>query len=150
VQIAFLHRFLPNTGQSRNGALSLFIDFLVNPLAGKLSGPCTHCDSYFINETARLRVYCSRECSSAATSRHTHAERRAQLEAQNLRDAARSIKAFEKARTQKGWKKWVSDDTGISQNWLTRAVKANKLVAPPEGRRLMKTPLLTPGFRRRR
>ena len=130
VQFAFIPRLLDDIGPARNAALHLFTNLLVNPLAEKLSGPCEHCRLFFISKRDGGRVYCSRKCSSAATSKKTRDERRSRERFEKLGVAQLSVNRSMK-RGSKDWKEDVSSETRISKKWLTQAANAGELHSLP-------------------
>jgi hypothetical protein len=119
-------------------ALSRFIQFLVNPLAPTLGGPCGRCGKFYVKNTKRQKTYCSRQCGTANTASTATQKRRQAGYSRKLMIAQRAIAQGSKrdfARTS--WKKWVKAHTKneITEQWLTRAVNSGKLAAPVAGRR---------------
>lgn len=130
VQIAFIPRLPAHIKPARKMALQHFVNLLLNPLAEKLGGPCARCGVFFISGRDCDRVYCSRECSSAATSSQKHEEQRARERAEKLQLAQGWIERSKRERTR-DWKEYVhSADRTISKNWLTRAAKTGELCPP--------------------
>lgn len=97
-----------------------------------LGGPCKTCERWFVRETARPSIYCSRACS---VNGQKAKERRAQRD-KLLADIKAATLNYESlsvnSRYRKmGWRKYVMDATGTSQKFLTQMVKRGK-IAPPK------------------
>lgn len=114
----------------REIAIELFLRFLLNPFNDKLGGPCKYCNAYFFRETEHRSVYCSRLCALRFTSRAAQKKSRDAQTAQNIQAFTNSVAGWRKSAKSKEWKGWVSADTGISKNWLTRAVKRGLIQEP--------------------
>lgn len=115
-------------------ALEYFMSLITNPQWQMLGGPCRRCEDFYLKETNRRRVYCSRKCSSAATAVPSVSRRRRQVQANRIRGAQDAIDEWSKAKRRTGWKDWVSSRTGYTVKWITRAV-TNKGLRPPDGER---------------
>jgi hypothetical protein len=118
-------------------ALTRFIQFLVNPLAATLGGPCQRCGKFYVKNTTRQKTYCSRGCGTANTALAATQKRRQAGYSRKLMIAQRAIEQWNKRGSPRtSWKKWVSAHTkkGITQQWLTRAVNSGKLAAPGPAR----------------
>ena len=70
----------PRVSPQKIAALTLFTQFLVNPLSLKLGGPCARCDTYYVKNTPRQKVYCSRTCGKGNTAQATTRKRRKEKE----------------------------------------------------------------------
>jgi hypothetical protein len=117
----------------KDAALTRFIQFLVNPLAPTLGGPCERCGKFYIKNTKRQKTYCSRKCGTTKTALSATQKRRQAGYSRKLMIAQRAIAQGSKrgfARTS--WKRWVKAHTKneITEQWLTRAVNSGKLAAP--------------------
>lgn len=110
--------------------LSLFLDFLLNPFNTRLGGPCARCGRYFIRKNLRHKIYCSQRCGLRHTAMAVNRKRRAAEHGEKLHRARESAARWAKSRTRTDWKDWVSRDTTISKNWLTRAARNAELVVP--------------------
>jgi hypothetical protein len=128
------YMYLPRGGKASNRefAQRVFLGFLVNPSNELLGGPCLYCGRYFLTRTKRNKKrYCSAECGKRFTSRLANAQRRAGEKDQLVEVARQTIKDFTRVRTKLPWKDWVSQKSGISKSWLTRAVRT-KLISEPD------------------
>jgi hypothetical protein len=124
-------------GSQKDVALTRFIHFLVNPLAPTLGGPCERCGRFYIKNTKRQKIYCSRQCGTANTALTATQKRRQAGYSRKLIIAQRAIEQWsQKGSCRTSWKKWVSAHTKkeITQQWLTRAVNSGKLAAPVPAR----------------
>lgn len=129
----------PVAGPGRSGrypgtpfeaALRTFFLFLLNPYNESLGGPCKHCGKYYVKNTKRQKVYCSKRCGLLQTSKSAIKKRRLKFHRNQLATAKRSAKAWAKSKTRKGWKEWVSNDAHVTKHWLTRAVNSGELNEP--------------------
>lgn len=122
----------PLNSPQKEAALSCFAQFLVNPLALKLGGPCARCGKFYIKNTTRQKTYCSGRCGTARTALSATQQRRQAGYAKKLLMAQQAVEQYGKARSRKGWKEWVLARTKgeITDKWLTRAVNLGRL-APP-------------------
>jgi hypothetical protein len=117
-------------GEPLEIALGLFLNFLINPYNQKLGGPCKNCDKFYVKNTKRQRVYCSKRCGLNHTSQSTLRKHRQQEHLAKLKTAERHAAMWVKTKTSKDWKSWVSNEATISKNFLTRAVRNGELVSP--------------------
>jgi hypothetical protein len=111
-------------------ALKHFMGLITNPLWELLGGPCRRCGNYFLKNTERKRIYCSRTCSSAETSTLAITKRRQQDQAKKRLQAQRFIAKWDGRRSWSPWKRWVAAEAGCTVQWLTRAVN-NGTIRPP-------------------
>ena len=114
----------------RETAFGLFINFLLNPFNQRLGGPCKHCNKYYVKKTKRQNVYCSRKCSLNHTSLETNRRQRARENAMKLKRVKISLTAWSMLKRISDWKIYVSKDTNISKNFLTRAQKHGLIDIP--------------------
>jgi Amidohydrolase family len=70
------HRANHKNFSQKDAALEHFIEFLVNPLALKLGGPCERCARFYIKSTKRQKTYCSRRCGMGRTALSATQKRR--------------------------------------------------------------------------
>ena len=117
-------------GHPLDDAIGMFYLFLLNPYNEKLGGPCKQCGRYYVKHTKRQIVYCSKRCGLKRTSTAFLKKQRQQDRQQKVEKAKRSAKRWAATRIHQGWKEWVSSDTQISMNFLTRLVKSGELDAP--------------------
>jgi hypothetical protein len=111
-------------------ALSYFMKLLINPYWDMLGGPCYRCDNYYIKNTKRQKVYCSRGCATAATAIPATRKRRNAEHVKKLNKAEQAINLWALRRRRKDWKEWVHDQTGLTVKWLTRAANLGDLIPP--------------------
>ena len=135
-QLAYLTppEFLPSV-KPLEIALGHFIQFLLNPYNEKLGGPCKQCGNYYVKKSERKKaVYCSVRCGHRFTSRLANKERRDREHEKQFKLAKKSIARWRNAKTSKPWKEWVSIETNISKQWLTRAVEKREISEPVKSR----------------
>jgi hypothetical protein len=130
-RLAYLRvpEYMPQ-GKPLEIALGLFLNFLLNPYNEKLGGPCKHCGNYYVKNTKRQVVYCSKRCGHKHTSQTVIRKYRQQERKENLDKVKRSSARWAKTKRSKDWKEWVNKETRISKNFLTRAVRNKELVEP--------------------
>jgi hypothetical protein len=122
--------------QHRQSALLRFVLLITNPQWEKLGGPCgnKNCGKFYIKKkTVRPGKYCSRKCAWATTARVATNSRRQREHDRRIHEAIRLRELWKKARTTKGWKRWVSDagkEYEITPNFLSLAVRNGELAAP--------------------
>jgi len=126
------HRANHKNFSQKDAALEHFTEFLVNPLALKLGGPCERCGKFYIKNTTRQKTYCSRRCGMGRTALSATQKRREAGHAKKLLTAQQMIEQYGKVRRWKGWKEWVHAESKgeITEKWLTRAVNLGKLIPP--------------------
>lgn len=112
-------------------ALAHFMALVVNPQWHKLGGPCYRCRKYYVKKTLRQKAYCSRRCGSISTALATMRRKRAKEHWDKLERAQKALERWTSVRTEGSWKEWVAVETDITVRWLTRAVNAGGLKAPP-------------------
>lgn len=117
-------------GEPLEIALGLFLGFLIDPYNERLSGPCKHCDKFYVKKTKRQIVYCSKRCGLNHTSQSVLRKRRLREHLATLKKAERFATRWAAARTSKDWKSWVNKEALISKNFLTRAVRKGELTEP--------------------
>jgi hypothetical protein len=116
------------------GALTLFTQFLVNPLSLKLGGPCKRCDRFYIKSDPRNKAYCSRTCGKENTARASTKRRRKEEDDGKVLKAQLAIEQLmQKGPFGKDWKKRVATKmhSGVTEKWVTRALNMGKLERPP-------------------
>lgn len=113
-------------------AFELFMTLITNPQWELLGGPCRRCGDYYLKKTRRQKAYCSRTCSSTATAVSIMRQRRQQERAKKIRNAQSDIGEWSKNKRRLAWKDWVSNRTGYTVRWITRAVNNGEL-QPPDG-----------------
>jgi hypothetical protein len=50
--------------QGKQAALSMFVTLIVHPELDRFAGPCPRCSNYYLKNSARQKVYCSRTCGA--------------------------------------------------------------------------------------
>lgn len=112
-------------------AFELFFELISNPLWETLGGPCARCGRYYLKNTKRQKVYCSRTCGSGATARSAVQKKRIEEHKQKLRWARSEIKSWRSRKRRIGWKRWISQrNPDLTVQWLTRAHNRGELSAP--------------------
>jgi hypothetical protein len=109
---------------------AFFLLLIMNPYWNRLGGPCARCDNYYVKKTNRQKVYCSKHCGLMETSINANRKRRSRLHIEKVEKARIVIAKWETTRTKRNWKTWVSEKTGFTINWLTRAVARGDLHEP--------------------
>jgi len=115
----------------------LFAALTLNPYCNRLGGPCARCGSYYVKKTIRQKVYCSQKCGCAATALRAVRDKRAEEYDQKLSLVEKAIARWAAGSRKQDWKRWVSQRTEISLNWLSRAINKGKAIPPelPHSRR---------------
>jgi hypothetical protein len=118
----------------KQAALTLFTEFLVNPLSSKLAGPCKRCRGFYAKSDPRNKTYCGRECASGSTA-SSRTKKRRQDDHRDLLDKAELAleKLTQKGSLPKNWKKLIASEVrvGLTQKWVTRALNVGELKWPP-------------------
>jgi hypothetical protein len=120
-------------------ALELFALLVIDARASRFGGPCDRCGRYYIKKRKTQKRYCGRRCAHLASAVKSTRKRLDAERAEKLRRAIRAAKIWKTARTQLGWKEWVSrSELDITPKFLTRAVNNGELTPPnaPQGREL--------------
>ena len=121
------------TSPQKDAALTLFTEFLVNPLSWKLAGPCKRCGRFYPKSDPRNKTYCGRKCASGSTATSRTRKRR-QDDHRALLDKAELAleKLKQKGSHPKNWKKLIAIQVkvGLTQKWVTRAWNKNELILP--------------------
>lgn len=112
-------------------ARELFALLVIDARWSRLGGPCDRCGRYYIKKRTDQKRYCGRRCAHLASAVSSTRRRLDAEKAEKLRRAIQAAKNWRTARTQLGWKEWVSrTEPGITPKFLTRAVTNNELEAP--------------------
>jgi|SRR5665213_1324229 len=109
---------------------AFFLLLIMSPYWNRLGGPCARCGNYYVKKTIRQKVYCSKRCGLMETSIETNRRRRNEQHKQKVKKALEVISKWESTRTRKSWKVWVSERTGFTRIWLTRALSRGDLHEP--------------------
>jgi hypothetical protein len=121
----------------RFGAIELFFEFIIGPLQ-RTVGRCKRCQKYYWNRWGHSnKQYCTARCARAESATQLTFERRRREHEESLGNIRAAIGSFERlspARSARirNWKKWVNQETGISLNFITRAINRGE-IAPPKG-----------------
>lgn len=115
-------------------ALEYFMTLITNPQWKMLGGPCQRCKDYFLKKTRRQRVYCSRTCGSRVTAGQAVNRHRQQQRAKKIEIAQRAIGKYGEQKRRLAWKDWVSNHTGYTTQWITRAANKGELKQPSNAR----------------
>lgn len=120
------------TGKNFRDQAALYASILItNPLRGKLCDePClrTRCGRWFIKRRA-LQKQCSGRCTGIVQNTDRKAGLREKKHKEDLKRARNAAQKWETS-TRVEWKKFVSDETGLTFKWLTRAVNQGALRQP--------------------
>ncbi len=119
-----------NRSSAQRGVLEDFMMLIANPRWELLGGPCAGCRDYFLKHTKRQTVYCSRTCSSAVTAVPAMKRKRQEEQARKIQLAQEYIGEWYKTKRRLGWKEWVSNETGFTIRWITRAANRGALRPP--------------------
>lgn len=125
---------IPSTAESSYSkqALQDFMILITNPLWELLGGPCVRCGEYYLRKVKRQKIYCSRNCASEATAVAATRRQRQQEHTDKIRRAQSAVNKWTKVNSRLGWKDWVSNETGYTVRWITRAANKKDLMTPPE------------------
>jgi hypothetical protein len=140
ILVAATSASIPTRSQERNvqrqaalrveqEAIRLFVSLTLNPAWEKLGGPCARCGRYYVKRRVSQKVYCSRRCGNTATAIVRTAAQRAEERKKKLSVARKFIRQWRRS-SGVGWKEFVSDKTGLTFKWLTRAVNQGELRLP--------------------
>jgi hypothetical protein len=116
----------------KDQALRDFLMLITNPQWELLGGPCARCGDFFLKKTRRPRVYCTRKCSSAITAVQAVNQHRKKKHAEKIEIAQRAIGKYSEKKRRLAWKEWVSNQTGYTKRWITRAVNKGDLRSPDD------------------
>jgi hypothetical protein len=111
-------------------ALQQFMELISNPRWHLLGGPCRECGMFYVKNTKRQKVYCSRACGSKATAKITQRATRASESAVKLATAQKEIDKIFAKGAGCDWKRLVSKRTGYTLRWITRSANKKLLRAP--------------------
>lgn len=116
----------------KDAALTLFAEFLVNPLSLKLGGPCARCGLFYLKNTPRQKTYCSRRCGTGNTAMSaTKRKRQAEAAVKVLRAQLALERMQLKKPIPRNWKVRIAAKADVTEKWLTRALNQGKLSLPP-------------------
>lgn len=113
-------------------AMLIFSKLIINRDWAKLDGPCSWCSKYFVRQRNSFgpneNVYCSRECSGAATATaSTKAKHEAEYAAK-LKDAQNAAGRWKPGKIP--FKEFVRRETGFTKTWITQAINKGNLREP--------------------
>lgn len=112
-------------------ALSMFVTLIIHPELDKFAGPCARCSKFYLKNSARQKVYCSRRCGAYRNALLATRRRREKEHRDWLEKASKAIAAWTPSRAWQDWKRYVTAKTGLTGRFLTRAVNNGELVPPP-------------------
>jgi len=125
---------IPRENQGLADAESLlyafFLMLIMNPLWERLGGPCARCNNFYIKMTRRQKVYCSKRCGKLSTSVDCNRKRRHAQHLEKVEKTQESIAKWLASKSKRNWKRWVSEKTGFTANWLTRSLNAGEIIDP--------------------
>jgi hypothetical protein len=113
-------------------AFEYFMTLITNPQWELLGGPCNRCGDYYLKMTKRQKTYCSRACSSKATAIPAVRLKRQKEHAYKIRKAQVTIDEWSGKKRSLPWKEWVSNQTGYTVKWITRAINNGSLTGRDE------------------
>jgi len=106
-------------------AVLIFSKLIINKDWAKLDGPCSWCSKYFVRRRRSFRkkenVYCSRECSAAATATASMQEKRDQEYFDKLEKAQAVAHRWDPS-SGIPLKEFVHKKTGFTLTWIQRAL----------------------------
>ena len=111
-------------------ALTLFLDFLLNPERELLGGPCKECGLYFVKKTRRRNTYCSVRCGTRHTSREANQKSYRMERNAKLLLIKKRIDAWLKTDRRLDWKSYVCRKGDISKKMLTQLLESGELSVP--------------------
>jgi hypothetical protein len=118
--------------RGRQAALSMFVTLVVHPELDKFaSRPCTRCGNYFLKNSTRQKVYCSRRCGAYQNALLATREQRTKEHHKKLEKARTAIAAWKPSPAWRDWKRFVTAQTQLTAKFLTRAVNEGELMPPP-------------------
>lgn len=124
-------------------ALREFMVLITNPQWETLGGPCRRCGKFFIKESNRLRVYCSKSCGSRVTAFSAVQKQRQTQKQEKIRLAVEAIEKWQRTSQRIDWKDWVASHaklttsrTQLTTRWITRAVNQGYIQPPSRRTRL--------------
>ncbi len=117
------------TGEDSSKVLAMeyFLELISNPNWEFLGGPCDGCAKYYLKNTKRQKVYCSRKCAKNSTAKAATDIKRKQEEARKISLAKKLIA---ECSEPSNWKRWVAHKSDLTVWWLTRAVNDGRLRSP--------------------
>jgi hypothetical protein len=111
-------------------AIQIFGRLILNREWAKLDGPCSWCEKYFVRQRRSFRtkenVYCSRECSGAATATASMKAKHEAESAAKLEEALAAAPRW-KPKGKISFRDFIHKETGFTKTWITQAIKAGKL-----------------------
>ena len=113
-------------------AISMFVTLVVHPQLDKFAGPCSRCSKFYLKNSARQKVYCSRSCGARQNALQANRKRRAKQHHDKLVRAQIALETWRPSAALRDWKTFVAAKTGLTSRFLTRAVNNGQLI-PPEG-----------------
>jgi hypothetical protein len=121
---------LTPTGKNYRDIVQFYFGRLILcPLWSRLGGPCPTCSLWYVKKTERNSQFCSRKCAGDAVKARSHQR----IHDRKLNDAQRALKNYRtRGRRYRnlGWRDFVSQATGVSKTWLTRAANNGDLIPP--------------------
>jgi hypothetical protein len=94
-------------------AVMLFMLLIANPEWELIGGPCDGCSKYYLRNTKRQKIYCSRNCGSGKTARAAIAAKRNFDRQEKLRDASLQIEKWNKLRQSLFGRNGLQNKRGI-------------------------------------
>lgn len=103
---------------------------ITNPRWTLLGGPCKRCDSYFLENINRRKIYCSRSCGAKQTAHEAVKRRRQEEHSRKLHFAAEAVREWGEKKRRMTWQQWVSSRADVTDRWISRAVNRRELSTP--------------------
>jgi hypothetical protein len=126
------HISLSPTGPNFDVVAYYFVRLILCPDWDLLGGPCKQCKRWYVKNTHRESEFCSRKCAGAAVKARKQ-EKRYNRKLQCAQRALKNFRSHGPRYRDLGWRDFVSQATGISKTWLTRAANDGILLPPQNG-----------------
>jgi hypothetical protein len=108
-------------------AIASFAKLVGNPFVNALAFPCKKCHKYFLKNSKRERVYCSRACGSKTTATESVKKSRVAERERAIDRARRAIEVWKLRSRRLDCKSWVRQESGLTLHWLTLREKEGSL-----------------------
>jgi hypothetical protein len=119
----------------KRAARALFTTLVTHSLQGRFGGPCQRpdCGRFFLSKKdSTKKIYCPGGlCGSGTTARARMKDKRRDEHEKAVKRARQAARQWS-ARTGQSWKEFVSEKTGFTLWWISRAAKKGELRRPDE------------------
>jgi hypothetical protein len=117
----------------KRAARAVFTTLVTHRLQGRFGGPCQRpdCGRYFLSKKdSTKKIYCPGGlCGSGTTARARMKEKRRDEHQEAVKRARQAARQWS-ARTREDWKEFVSEKTGLTLWWISRAARKGELRPP--------------------